>query len=134
MNRKGISPLPEVNQMLIADKIQNRKDFELYHQKTHPRNQELQLYFRNWLEKSGISEDRYQFYCQKNETLQIKNLQGLLFFKHFPLLTLSTNRNLFLRVPKPILSFQNARSALCKAHERNQARYNRANVGSVLLQ
>ena len=60
-----LSPLPEVNQMLIADKIQNRKDFELYHQKTHPRSQELQFYFRNWLEKLGVSEDRYQFYWQK---------------------------------------------------------------------
>lgn len=55
-----LSPLKDVNDMLIADKIQNRKDFELYHLGTHPRSNELDQYFKNWLEKLGISEETYQ--------------------------------------------------------------------------
>jgi hypothetical protein len=59
-----LSPLQEVNEMLIADKIQNRKDFEQYHAHTHPRANELTHYFKNWLERLGISEDVYLFYYQ----------------------------------------------------------------------
>lgn len=44
-----ISPLKEVNDMLIADKIQNYKDFLIYHSDTHPRAEELEVYFKNWL-------------------------------------------------------------------------------------
>lgn len=50
----------EVKLMLIADKIQNRKDFELYHEATHERSEELDAYFRIWLEVLGVSEERYQ--------------------------------------------------------------------------
>lgn len=57
-----LSPLKEVNDMLIADKIQNRKDFELYHEGNHPRSKELAQYFKNWLERLGISEAEYQHY------------------------------------------------------------------------
>lgn len=46
-----LSPVPEVNQMLIADKVQNYKDFLLYHNNTHPRSAELNEYFKNWLKK-----------------------------------------------------------------------------------
>lgn len=55
-----LSPLKEVQQMLIADKVQNRKDFELYHKNTHPRSKELEVYFCNWLNILGISEEEYQ--------------------------------------------------------------------------
>lgn len=41
--------LPEVRDMLIADKIQNRKDFILHHKGTHPRSEQLDQYFLNWL-------------------------------------------------------------------------------------
>ncbi|HAS43606.1 MAG TPA: hypothetical protein DCS93_24210 [Microscillaceae bacterium] len=55
-----LSPLPEVNNMLIADKVQNRKDFELYHQNTHPRSEKLAKYFQQWLRRLGVSEEQYQ--------------------------------------------------------------------------
>jgi len=55
-----LSPLPEVQHMLIADKVQNRKDFERYHLDTHPRSAELLQYFKNWLQVLEISESRYQ--------------------------------------------------------------------------
>mgnify|MGYP000861495866 CR=1 FL=1 len=54
-----LSPLKDVNDMLIADKIQNRKDFELYHLGTHYRSKQLDKYFKNWLEVLGVSEDFY---------------------------------------------------------------------------
>lgn len=49
-----LSPLPEVNEMLVADKIQNYKDFLIYHQKTHARSKELNEYFQNWLKKLDV--------------------------------------------------------------------------------
>lgn len=58
-----LSPLKDVNDMLIADKIQNRKDFELYHLGNHDRSEELDQYFKNWLEVLGISEDFYIKMC-----------------------------------------------------------------------
>lgn len=54
-----LSPLKVVNDMLIADKIQNRKDFEIYHKDRHERSDELDCYFRDWLRRLGISEDVY---------------------------------------------------------------------------
>jgi hypothetical protein len=55
-----LSSIAEVNAMLIADKVQNRKDFELYHKGTHPKSRILDGYFKNWLRKLGVSEDEYQ--------------------------------------------------------------------------
>jgi hypothetical protein len=63
-----LSPLGEVNQMLVADKIQNRKDFILHHRATHPRRLELDRYFRLWLERLGIDEDAFAGWF---ESLQI---------------------------------------------------------------
>jgi len=50
-----LGPVKAVNDMLIADKIQNYKDFLLYHHKTHPRSRELEAYFKVWLEALGIT-------------------------------------------------------------------------------
>lgn len=58
-----LSPLDEVNKMLIADKIQNRKDFTFYHRygnlmnltPVHPRTVELEQYFQNWLARLGVT-------------------------------------------------------------------------------
>ena len=55
----NLSPLKEVNDMLIADKIQNKKDFEIYHKSTHKRSQELSQYFNNWLNRLNVSDYFY---------------------------------------------------------------------------
>lgn len=36
--------------MLMADKLQNQKDFLIYHSTTHPRSKQLDRYFRLWNE------------------------------------------------------------------------------------
>ncbi len=54
-----LSPLREVNDMLIADKVQNYKDFELYHLGTHARSNDLDVYFRKWLEALGVGDIMY---------------------------------------------------------------------------
>lgn len=52
----ALSPLEEVNYMLLADKVQNYKDFILYHRGTHPRSDELTEYFENWLARMNVRE------------------------------------------------------------------------------
>lgn len=51
--------LDEVRDMLIADKIQNRKDFEIHHLGTHNRSIELYNYFKRWLRYLEVSEEQY---------------------------------------------------------------------------
>lgn len=55
----ALSCLDEVNDMLIADKVQNRKDFERRHAESHAERARLDAYFRHWLRRLGISESRY---------------------------------------------------------------------------
>jgi hypothetical protein len=55
-----LSCLRDVNEMLIADKVQNRKDFEIHHLDRHENSATLFIYFNNWLRKLGVSEERYQ--------------------------------------------------------------------------
>jgi hypothetical protein len=54
-----LSPIPAVNRMLVADKVQNRKDFIAYHQATHARSRELAYYFDLWLTVLEISPELY---------------------------------------------------------------------------
>lgn len=65
------SPLFEVNDMLIADKVQNRKDFITYHRETHARSKELGQYFQLWLNALEITEETYQSLCAKIDKWKI---------------------------------------------------------------
>lgn len=49
-----LSPLSDVNEMLVADKMQNFKDFMIYHHGTRSQSNELFVYFRNWFDRLGI--------------------------------------------------------------------------------
>ena len=51
---------PEVREMLIADKVQNYKDFLLYHKDSHPRAAELDEYFNNWFDLLGVDYNKYK--------------------------------------------------------------------------
>lgn len=53
MDEMPVMILPEVTEMLVADKIQNYKDFLLYHQ-SHPRAVQLDKYFKQWLTFLGV--------------------------------------------------------------------------------
>jgi hypothetical protein len=50
----ALSPIADVNEMLVADKLQNYKDFMLHHRATHPRGAELERYFTLWLERLEV--------------------------------------------------------------------------------
>lgn len=54
----SLSILAEVNQMLIADKIQNFKDYLIYVKPSFPDRIYLQEYFNNWLIALKISKSR----------------------------------------------------------------------------
>jgi GNAT superfamily N-acetyltransferase len=56
-----LSPLQDVNDMLVADKVQNRKDFECsIHATAHERRNELADYFRRWIARLGVQESAYE--------------------------------------------------------------------------
>ena len=55
-----LSPLSSVNEMLVADKVQNRKDFLAFHEGIHERTLELDYYFKYWLEALQITEEMYE--------------------------------------------------------------------------
>ena len=58
-----MSPLAEVKDMLIADKVQNYKDFLKYHAGVHPRSADLGIYFNHWLGVLGIPYYRFTELC-----------------------------------------------------------------------
>lgn len=55
-----LSPLAAVNRMLVADKVQNYKDFLRYHRDSHPRADRLDEYFRQWLQRLEITPERFE--------------------------------------------------------------------------
>lgn len=58
-----LSPLRDVNDMLIADKVQNRKDYVTYHKATHARSVEIDIYFKMWLARLNVSSQQYSDLC-----------------------------------------------------------------------
>jgi hypothetical protein len=54
-----LSEDPDVNAALVADKVQNRKDFEIHHKGSHKRSDALDSYFKRWLRILDITEDDY---------------------------------------------------------------------------
>lgn len=62
-----LSEYPEVNDMLIADKVQNRKDFERHYEtqtdkEVFDRSERLSQYFKNWTKALGLTEEEYEDY------------------------------------------------------------------------
>ena len=55
----ALSPLNGVNDMLIADKIQNYADFMVYHFGTHANSDNLHAYFLNWHRHLGVVFDDF---------------------------------------------------------------------------
>lgn len=73
INEIRLSPLLEVNLMLVADKMQNYKDFTLFHSKTHKNSKDLEIYFNNWFKRLHISEKEYNNYYYSAQFMPIIN-------------------------------------------------------------
>lgn len=70
----NLSPLKDVNDMLIADKVQNYKDFLHYHKNTHERSSELDIYFNNWFKRLNVDFESLVDVCYNTAvTIRIKN-------------------------------------------------------------
>jgi hypothetical protein len=59
LNEIKLSPIKEVNYMLVADKVQNYKDFMLYHYNKIENSSLLLDYFGTWFSKLNISNELY---------------------------------------------------------------------------
>lgn len=57
-------PLSAVRMMLIADKVQNYKDFLVHHAQTHERRHELDLYFKTWLKALEVDDSLFAHLSQ----------------------------------------------------------------------
>lgn len=66
----ALSPIHDVNQMLIGDKIQNYKDFLIYHYGTHERSDVLNKYFKNWLKVLQVSESSFKNICTQLKSIE----------------------------------------------------------------
>lgn len=59
-----LGPLPEVRHMLIADKVQNYKDF-LHFQDRYSNAKTLDRYFSKWLERLGVDRERFEAFREQ---------------------------------------------------------------------
>lgn len=74
----ALSPIADVNQMLIGDKIQNYKDFLIYHYETHARSEELKKYFKNWLKKLDVEKSTFVALCESLKAIELKPINSSL--------------------------------------------------------
>lgn len=58
-----LSPLAEVQQMLIADKVQNRKDFLARFDREDVQWASLNIYFCDWLRRLEVTPQKYDHLC-----------------------------------------------------------------------
>lgn len=65
-------PLEAVQHMLIADKVQSRKEFIRHQRGRHARSEELDLYFNQWLEALDVSQDEYEELCAAVDLARIR--------------------------------------------------------------
>lgn len=72
-NPGGISA---VQLMLVADKVQNYKDFFTHHSETHLRAPELKIYFREWLAALGIDNADFE-YLKEEATKGLEEYRAL---------------------------------------------------------
>jgi hypothetical protein len=62
----------DVWHMLIADKVQNYKDFLKHHLGTHKRSAELTLYFEHWLLALDVSGEEFSKLCAAIDAARAK--------------------------------------------------------------
>ena len=62
-DRPSAGPLEAVKHMLIADKVQHRKDFIRHHRGKHSCSDALDLYFDRWLEALDVNRTEYEELC-----------------------------------------------------------------------
>jgi hypothetical protein len=65
-------PLPEIAQMLVADKVQNRKDFEVYLRGRVHNSDRLDAYFQEWFTALDISEEDYATWVTELSTRSLQ--------------------------------------------------------------
>lgn len=56
-NKLNTAVIPGVRLMLIADKIQNKKDFMAHHHNNHKHSDVLETYFNNWFRLLELSDE-----------------------------------------------------------------------------
>lgn len=79
-----LSKLKDVNDMLIADKVQNYKDFLAYHKSSHEKSNELNNYFYLWLKRLNVNFEELVKYCYNTAvTLRVKNNDKYLLLNRF---------------------------------------------------
>ncbi len=61
----------DIREMLIADKVQNYKDFLQFHALSHPRRNELFAYFNNWIDYLGCSSFANHWINKQNITVKL---------------------------------------------------------------
>ncbi|MEJ8852624.1 hypothetical protein [Variovorax rhizosphaerae] len=65
-------PIEAVKHMLIADKVQQRKDFIRHHRGKHPCSDALDLFFDRWLEALNVGRTEYEELCAAIDIARIR--------------------------------------------------------------